>query len=393
MRILHEHEVNSNISLLYKAWSEPPTFALVPDKSGLPAGWIKNALRKLPEELREGHFALLSSASTGMPKIVAGSRTRAEHLARTLHKVQESSKADQTIAVLPLSYCYSFVNQWLWARVFERELILTSGFRTPEMLEEKLMDAKNAMLCLVGAQLMLFMRHFAGKSFPGIIRLHFAGGMFPHEHMNEIKNFFPNALIFNNYGCVEAMPRLSIRREEDSADPHNIGRPLEGVELKSGTDSELLFRSPYGAVAFVDEKGFHQISPEEWVSTGDLARLGEDGTWHIVGRKGEVFKRYGEKIAVPQLLKVLKDSWKGHIAFYREIDSAGENGFVLVLAPEPKESEVRGILRVFRSGFKRPHWPLRIESTEVMPTLPSGKVDTIALAELDNKKLHWRQRS
>jgi hypothetical protein len=77
--------------------------------------------------------------------------------------------------------------------------------------------------------------------------------------------------------------------------------------------------------------------------------------------------------------------------FYRERDPAGEEGHVLVLAPQATDADVRGILQRLRS-FPRAHWPLRIESTPRLATLPNGKIDVAALASLPGKTVHWRQR-
>src|ERR1035441_6572038 len=109
------------------------------------------------------------------------------------------------------------------------------------------------MICLVGAQVPLLAQYYEDHSFPGVIRVHFAGGRFPQERLDEVRRLFPQAAIFNNYGCAEAMPRLTLRRAEAATVAHHIGWPLPGVEMQSDEGSRVLFRSPYGAVALMDE--------------------------------------------------------------------------------------------------------------------------------------------
>ena len=203
---------------------------------------------------------------------------------------------------------------------------------------------------------------------------------------------FPTALIFNNYGCAEAMPRLTVRKSDDSVEAADIGRPLPGVTLSLNPKGILHFRSEYSAVAFIDEFGFRRVEAGEWISTGDLAEEFHGDQWRILGRAGEVFKRYGEKISLANLLKSAKSAWPFEAAFYRDSDLSGEEAHVLVLSPHPDALQLREILKKLRGEFPRAHWPLRIESTSELPTLPNGKIDLRRLADASDKKEQWRQR-
>jgi len=162
--------------------------------------------------------------------------------------------------------------------------------------------------------------------------------------------------------------------------------------MTSDSKKRLLFRSPFGAVAYINDEGFQAIAPDEWVPSGDLGEPLDDGGWRLLGRANEVFKRYGEKISLAQLLTTVKNHWSGDAVFYREVDPGGEQACVLVLSPVPGKLELRRILMEFRNNHTRPHWPLRIESLDQMPLLPNGKTDTQALPETGGKQLHWRQR-
>lgn len=390
---LAESEANADPARLRAAWERPETFAFTPDKAGLDAGWLDNALQQIPAAYSEGHFVLLTSGSTGRPKLIIGQRARAERLTETLHTLQESDPVRETILALPLTYSYAFVNQWLWATHHGRRLVPTHGFGQADALLAALEAADGAMICLVGAQVPLLTRHFEGKSFPGIVRVHFAGGRFPQERLGTVRAFFPEAQVFNNYGCAEAMPRLTLRRAEDGTEAADIGRPLPGVELRTAeTTGDLLFRSPFGAVGVVDDQGFSAIGPETWVRTGDLGERTERGAWRLLGRAGEVFKRHGEKISLPNLLATVHRHWSGQAAFYREPDATGEEGHVLVVAPHCAPEQVRAILQGFRENHPRAHWPLRVESLVTLPLLPNGKVDARAAAGQPDRVVHWYQR-
>jgi acyl-CoA synthetase (AMP-forming)/AMP-acid ligase II len=392
MYALREDDVVGDLSLLDRAWRGLETFVFTPRKSGISDEWIAAAMEQVPEALRGRHFCLLTSGSTGRPKLIIGSRERAEALARLLHSVQESEDAKQAVVLLPLSYSYAFVNQWLWARVCGRTLVPTRGFADPSSLRDALRDTSESLVCMVGGQLRLLADHFAEEQFPGVSRLHFAGGPFPQDRLEELRRTFPSARVFNNYGCAEAMPRLTVRRAEDGASSRDIGRPLPGIELRSDESSALVFRSPFGAVGWIDGEGFHAIERDTWTATGDLGVEVATGRFELLGRAGEVFKRYGEKVSLAALRSTVLGAWRGDAGFYRERDRAGEEGHVLVLAPHPTTTDVRGVLAALRAHHRRPHWPLRIESAERLPLLANGKPDVRAAAA-GERQVHWDQRT
>ena len=293
--------------------------------------------------------------------------------------------------MLPLSYTYSFVNQWLWSHVMQRRFITTHGLADPKALKTTLAAARDAMICLVGVQVPLLTTHLADECFEGVIRIHFAGGRFPQEKLDALHAMFPNAQVFNNYGCAEAMPRLTIRRAEDASEAANIGRPLCGIEMRSDEQQAILFRSPYGAVGVVENMNFTAITPDDWIPSGDLGEMNEDGSWRLLGRASEVFKRHGEKVSIAALTTTVSAVWSGQCALYREADRTGEDGCVLTLAPEATSESAKPVLMALRKHHPRAQCPMRVESIAMLPQLSNGKTDVRALASLPGKTVLWQQ--
>jgi acyl-CoA synthetase (AMP-forming)/AMP-acid ligase II len=310
-----------------------------------------------------------------------------------LHDVQCNQPVRAAILCLPLSYSFGLINLWLWSHVNNAKLIVSKGFADPDEFRDVLTRSQDAMLCLVRAQVRFFEQHYTNQHrFPSVVRVHFAGGRFPQESLDYLHRLFPNARIFNNYGCVEAMPRLTIREDLASDSAMNVGRPLPGVELQTARDGALLFKSPYAAVATIEQGRFREYEAGEPIATGDLGHQAEDGSWVIDGRTNEVFKRYGEKISVSEIEAEARKTWNGEFACYREVDPAGEAGYVMVCCPNPERQDVRNILQAFRKSFTRVQWPLRIESVDTLPFLPSGKLDIDQLSSGDeDHRIVWRQ--
>jgi hypothetical protein len=108
--ILHEGEVNEDVGRLDRAWKAEPTFAYLTEKGGVSDEWVREILGALPEPYRSGHFALLTSGTTGRAKLVFGVKERAEKLARALHELQESEPVRETI-VTPATFWDPFAIQ------------------------------------------------------------------------------------------------------------------------------------------------------------------------------------------------------------------------------------------------------------------------------------------
>jgi len=376
---------------LAHAWSSSGSFALLPDRLPISRSAIDAALRLIPPDWHRDHYVLLTSGSTGHPKFVLGSKDRTMALADVLHRVQVLEDVREAVVALPLMYSYAFVNQFIWSLRFGRGLRLTPRLADPMALVGALSKARDAMLCLTGAQVPMLLRAAADMTFPGVTRLNFAGGRFPQELLPTLSERFPHAAIFNNYGCAEALPRLTCRPAAAASESADIGWPLPGVELRSAGDSSLEFRSPFGAVGLIEAGTFRLVEPTDWLPTGDLGVPGDAGRWRLLGRRGEVFKRYGEKVSIAALLASVLQAWPGEAAFHLEHDRSGEIAHVLTIAPIPTREEARAILGALRLGYPRAAWPVRIVGAAALPRLPNGKVDLAALPNLGDGIEVWKQ--
>ncbi|MDA8412549.1 MAG: long-chain fatty acid--CoA ligase [Desulfobacteraceae bacterium] len=136
----------------------------------------------------------------------------------------------------------------------------------------------------------------------GRVRMAISGG----APLNpEIARFFIalGLPLLQGYGLTETSPVISVNSLEDNR-PETVGRPLSGVEVEIGANSELLvrgpnlmsgyWRNPDATAAVIDRQG--------WLHTGDQARIAASGQIIITGRLKEIIVlANGEKVAPAEL--------------------------------------------------------------------------------------------
>jgi long-chain acyl-CoA synthetase len=109
--------------------------------------------------------------------------------------------------------------------------------------------------------------------------------------------------VMDTYGMTEVATSAAVSTLADHRFG-SVGRPLPGLEVRIAGDGELLMRGAnvfpgyYGAAA-----GHSIVSPDGWISTGDLARLDDDGYLYIVGRKKDIIITAGGKNIAPANLE------------------------------------------------------------------------------------------
>jgi long-chain acyl-CoA synthetase len=107
--------------------------------------------------------------------------------------------------------------------------------------------------------------------------------------------------VWEGYGLTETSPVIAL----NSLLSHRmgaVGRPVPNVELKFAADGELLVRGPSVFPGYwkKPEANAECFDSEGFFSTGDIARLDDDGFLYITDRKKELLKTSGGKLVAPQ---------------------------------------------------------------------------------------------
>jgi acyl-coenzyme A synthetase/AMP-(fatty) acid ligase len=144
----------------------------------------------------------------------------------------------------------------------------------------------------------------------------------PPSHILQLRDKFPGTRLFSMYGLTETKRTLYLPPAQLDIRPGSVGIPIpgteawledeDGVRLPPGSTGELVVRGRHvmrgywndpvtSAVRFRPGKLPH----ERLCYTGDLFRTDDEGYFYFVGRKDDIIKSRGEKVAPKEVENVL----------------------------------------------------------------------------------------
>ena len=154
------------------------------------------------------------------------------------------------------------------------------------------------------------------------------GANVPGELVTRFADMF-GCEVFVSYGQTEAHGALTSTLSGDPQDrlSNTVGTPFPGVELQVvdvvtrepqpiGADGEVCFRGYLVMSGYHGQAGAtaEAISPEGWLSTGDIGHMRDDGYLVLSGRLKEMLIRGGENVYPREIENVLQRELGAEVA-------------------------------------------------------------------------------
>ncbi len=111
--------------------------------------------------------------------------------------------------------------------------------------------------------------------------------------------------VMEGYGMTETATSATVNRPAGNQFRFgSVGKPMNGVEVKIAGDGEVLIKGPNIFCGYYkNDAATSETLEGEWLHTGDLGRLDEDGFLYITGRKKDIIITAGGKNITPANLE------------------------------------------------------------------------------------------
>lgn len=137
------------------------------------------------------------------------------------------------------------------------------------------------------------------QRFGGRLKLCISGGAPLDKNINEFL-WIIGIPICEGYGLTETSPAVTLNSIR-AVRFGSVGQLLDKTEAKLADDSELLLKGPQVMQGYYrDEEATREVFEDEWLKTGDIGRIDDDGFIYIVDRKKEIIVTAGGKNIAPQ---------------------------------------------------------------------------------------------
>jgi long-chain acyl-CoA synthetase len=124
--------------------------------------------------------------------------------------------------------------------------------------------------------------------------------------------------VLEGYGMTETCAAATLNTP-GAARLGTVGKPLPGTELRLDDDGEILLRGPnvFGGY-HRDPDGTQEVFAGDWLRTGDLGSIDDDGFLAITGRKKDlIITSSGKNVAPSNLETALRESrWIGEAVVF-----------------------------------------------------------------------------
>jgi o-succinylbenzoate---CoA ligase len=166
------------------------------------------------------------------------------------------------------------------------------------------------------------------------------------------------------------------------------GVPLPGTELELDTWGRIRLRGPTlfsGYLGWPDRSHEQAVDPSTWFTTADLGEFDTDGRLRVVGRTDDVIVTGGVNVAPAAVEAVLADhpAVAAVCVVGRDDPRWGQAVAAVVQPASGQPPPTLDTLRAFaRDRLPAEALPRDVVTVPVIPLLPSGKPDRLALAAL-----------
>jgi amino acid adenylation domain-containing protein len=393
--------VDAERAELARAWERPPRL-LLPQAEAIPAPAGREESGRTGDDVA---YILYTSGSTGVPKGVMLTHAHALNFIRWAGAEIGVRPGDRVANHAPFHFDLSVFD--LWATLTRGATVclldrVTARF--PRAVADWIVEQQVTVWYSVPSALVALLPQAASVARAGVRAVAFAGEVFPPPALEAWRQALPDAAFHNWYGPTETNVcthfRLGRRRGGAAAPaPLPLGSACPNFELRIGDaeatpvaagESGFLWARGPGLLAgyWGDAERTRQVcrwraaaggTLARWYNTGDVVRQGERGEVYFEGRRDDVIKLRGYRVALREIERALEGCAGVRQAAVVVAGAAEAPTLVGYVAAEAAAEGAGGLREQLSRLLPTYMLPERIEVRAELPLTSSGKIDRQAL--------------
>lgn len=266
---------------------------------------------------------IYTSGSTGRPKGVMMTHRNIDAAAGSITTYLENTPDDIILNVLPLAFDYGLYQLIMSVKV-GATLVLEKSFSFPQAIFD-VIRAENVTgfpLVPTMAALILQMRDVRPGFLPSLRYVTNTAAALPPAHIARLRELFTGVRLYSMYGLTECKRCTYLPPAELDRRPGSVGIAIPNTEafvldddgnpVPPDTPGELVIRGPHVMQGYWENEEatnrMLRLGKNRWekvLYTGDLFRRDAEGFLYFVGRKDDIIKTRGEKVAPKEVEAVL----------------------------------------------------------------------------------------
>ena len=346
-----------------------------------------------------------TSGTTGFPKGVMLTHYNITNNGQFMGDCMKFTAEDRLLIVVPLFHCFGCVLGVMSCLTHCTTMVLMERYNP---LKEMEMLVKTRCTAVHGVPTMFIgmLEHpdFDKFDFSRLRTGIMAGSPCPIKTMRDVTEKMHLSELTITYGQTECSPGMTMSRTDDSLElrvstvgkvlPHTEGKiidPETGKECPRGVPGEIITRGYHVMKGYykMPEATRQAIDEDNWLHTGDIGTMDEDGNFRITGRLKDMIIRGGENIYPREIEEFMYT----HPAI-RDVqvvgvpdEKYGEEVCACVILKEgcnATEAEMIDFVKSGLSRFKAPRYTMLMDH---FPMTASGKIQKFKLREMSVQHL------
>lgn len=342
-----------------------------------------------------------TSGSTGFPKGVMMTHQNVVAAATSITTYLENTSEDIILNVLPVAFDYGLY-QVLMAVKVGATLVLEKSFAFPQVILARCAEEKVTGLPLVPtmAAILIAQRNIEPGALPHLRYITNTAAALPPTHIERLQALFPHVALYSMYGLTECKRCTWLPPSELKNRISSVGIAIPGTEayviddegerVAPGVVGELVIRGPHVMKGYWENPEATgralRPGPHEWervLYTGDLFRTDDEGFLYFVGRKDDIIKSRGEKVAPKEVENIIYAlPGIAEVAVIGVPDPILGSAIKAVVATEPgAEIGATDVVRHCARYLEDYMVPKHVEFRPSLPKTESGKISRRLVAE------------